>query len=164
MRVVTFLCWLAFSMQAIPSAPEVARPLVVSAPRPTDTCPVCGMFVTKYPNWIATVVWRDGQAVHFDGAKDLFFYLHQLPKYARGRTAADITAIAVTEFYDLRRIDARQAFFVVGSDVLGPMGHEFIPFASRSDAHEFLKDHRGTRIVRFADITLQVVRQVDAAR
>ena len=44
-------------------------------PGPKDTCPVCGMFVAKYPHWTATVLYRDGHAHHFDGAKDLFKYL-----------------------------------------------------------------------------------------
>ncbi len=29
-------------------------------PKPTDKCPVCGMFVSKYPDWVAQVVYRDG--------------------------------------------------------------------------------------------------------
>ena len=122
------------------------------------------MFVAKYPNWIATVVWRDGRAVHFDGAKDLFTYVLQLGTYAPGRDAKDIVAIAVTEFYDLRRIDAREAYYVVGSNVLGPMGREFIPLATRADATEFLRDHDATGILRFGDVTLRVVRDVDEGR
>ena len=49
-------------------------------PGPGDTCPVCGMFVAKYPEWIATIVFGDGTAVHFDGAKDMFKYLLDMAK------------------------------------------------------------------------------------
>ena len=56
------------------------------APGPGDTCPVCGMFVAKYSDWVATLVWTDGTAVHFDGAKDFFKYLFDMEKYALGRT------------------------------------------------------------------------------
>ena len=31
---------------------------------------------------------------------------------------------------------AKEAFFVIGSDVYGPMGHELIPFASKADAEQ----------------------------
>jgi hypothetical protein len=48
-----------------------AKPVKLPAPGPRDTCPVCGMFVAPYPFWVATVLWRDGKAVHFDGAKRL---------------------------------------------------------------------------------------------
>ena len=53
-----------------------------SSPGPNDTCPVCGMFVSLYPDWVATALYQDGHAHHFDGAKDLFKYLLNLPKYA----------------------------------------------------------------------------------
>ncbi|MER2603690.1 MAG: nitrous oxide reductase accessory protein NosL, partial [Candidatus Competibacter phosphatis] len=51
------------------------EPLQLPAPGPQDTCPVCGMFVSLYPDWVATLVYKDGHAHHFDGAKDLFKYL-----------------------------------------------------------------------------------------
>lgn len=133
-------------------------------PGPRDLCPVCGMVVAKYPNWIATVVWKDGHAHHFDGAKDMFKFLQALPKYAPKHKLQDINFIAVTEFYNLEKIDARQAIYVIGSDVMGPMGHEFTPFASKADAEDFLKDHKGRRILRFEEVTPRIVDQVDAGR
>ena len=147
--------WTAIGTQVQPdrSAPAVSVP----KPGPTTTCPVCGMFVAKYPNWVATVVWRDGTTAHFDGAKDMFTYVLDLAKYAPGRSPGDMVTIAVTEFYDLRTIDARQAYYVIGSDVLGPMGREFIPLATRADADEFLADHRGTAIVRFGEVTRRLI-------
>lgn len=164
--ILAMLVWLSAWCVETPqgSAPAVAQAVSVPAPTPADRCPVCGMFVAKYPHWTATVVWKNGAVAHFDGAKDLLFYLHQLPKYAAGRTSGDIATIAVTEFYDLRRIDARQAYYVIGSDVLGPMGREFVPFASQADAEEFSRDHHGTRVLRFQDISLRVVHDVDAGR
>ena len=135
-------------------------------PRPDarDLCPVCGMIVSKYPNWTATVLYNNGHAHHFDGAKDMFKYLQDLPKYAPGHRQEDIRAIAVTDFYNLGKVDARQAFFVIGSDVLGPMGHEFVPLANRTDAEEFLRDHKGKRALAFYQVTAQLVDQVDNGR
>ncbi len=120
------------------------------------------MFVVKYPEWAATLVYRDGAVEHFDGGKDLFKYLFDLGKYAPTRSAADIAAIAVTEYYGLTRIDARSAWFVIGSDVLGPMGHELVPLASAADAEEFLADHQGTRVLRFDDVTPHLLERLDA--
>jgi copper chaperone NosL len=138
----------------------------VTFPKPgaMDTCPVCGMLVSKYPNWVATVVYRDGHAHHFDGAKDMFKYLHDLPKYAAGHDAKDIAAIGVTEFYGLTRIDARSALYVIGSDVLGPMGHELVPLATRADAEDFLKDHKGRRILTFREVTADLPEKLDDGR
>ncbi len=130
-----------------------AEPIQCPAPGPKDTCPVCGMFVAKYPEWIATALYRDGHAHHFDGAKDLFKYLLDLPRWALGHQAGDIVGLGVTEYYSLRRIDARNAWYVIGSDVLGPMGHELIPLETEADAIEFMADHKGKRIVRFTEVS-----------
>jgi len=93
-------------------------------PGPRDLCPICGMLVAKYPNWVAIAVYSDGKALFFDGAKDLFRYLFDSPKRGTDRKALGTPRLWATEFYGLKRIDARKAFYVVGSDVLGPMGHE----------------------------------------
>lgn len=37
-------------------------------------CPVCGMFVGKYPTWLAQVRLSDGKLAAFDGVKDLVAY------------------------------------------------------------------------------------------
>ena len=81
--------------------------------------------------------------------------LLNLSKYAPGHQQADIAAIGVTEYYGVTRIDARAAWYVIGSDVLGPMGHEFVPLATEADARDFLKDHKGRKVMRFGDVTAQ---------
>ena len=130
-------------------------------PGPKDTCPVCGMFVSLYPDWVATALYQDGHAHHFDGAKDLFKYLLNLPKYAPGHAKDDITTIGVTEYYGVTRMDARAAWYVIGSDTLGPMGHELVPLKTQAEAEEFRKDHQGKRILRFDDVTPALLENLD---
>jgi copper chaperone NosL len=136
----------------------------VPKPGAKDLCAVCGMLVAKYPNWVAVVSWKDGHNHFFDGAKDMFKFLQDLPKYAPGHKKEDIAAIYVTDFYNLERIDARKTLFVVGSDVLGPMGHEFVPLANKADADDFLKDHKGKKIFNFFQITFDIASAVDAGK
>ena len=73
----------------------------------------------------------------------------------------DIAAIWVTDFYNLQPIDARKAWYVIGSDVMGPMGHELVPLASKEDAADVLKDHKGRRILSFEQVTLDLVLKLD---
>ena len=89
-------------------------------PGPKDLCPVCGMLVSKYPNWVATIVYKDGHAHHFDGAKDMFKFWFDPAKFAAGHKREDMAALWVTDFYNLQAVDARKAWYVIGSDVLGP--------------------------------------------
>ncbi|MBI5890918.1 MAG: nitrous oxide reductase accessory protein NosL [Nitrosomonadales bacterium] len=135
--------------------------VVVPKPGAKELCPVCGMLVSKYPNWVAVVRYRDGHAHFFDGAKDMFKYLHDYARYAPGHRKEDIAGIHVTEFYGLGKMDAHQAFYVIGSDVPGPMGHEFVPLATRADAEEFFKDHKGKQILTFEQVSAALIERVD---
>lgn len=133
-------------------------------PGARDLCPVCGMLVSKYPNWVATIVYQDGHAHFFDGAKDMLKFWHDPARYAAGHSREQMQRIEVTEYYGLQSIDARSAWYVIGSDVLGPMGHEFIPLASEEDAADFLKEHKGVRMLRFEDIDAELPRLLDDGR
>lgn len=150
---LTMLCFTASLSFAAAKAPQKAKP--------KDKCPVCGMFVAKYPNFAAQIQFRDGSVYHFDGNKDLFKYYFDLPRYAPGKKQGDAAAIIVTGYYDLKPIDARSAWYVVGSDIFGPMGKELIPFPGESEAREFMKDHKGRAVLRFRDVTREMVNGLD---
>ncbi|GBC61916.1 nitrous oxide reductase accessory protein NosL [Desulfonema ishimotonii] len=139
----------------------IAEPRTPPPPSARTKCPVCGMFVAKYPDWVGVITFKDGAGDYFDGAKDLFKYYFNLKKYKPGKKPSDIEAIHVTEYYDMKLVNARDAFFVIGSDVYGPMGRELIPFTTRADAAEFMKDHRGKKILRFDAVTPSVIAGLD---
>lgn len=130
-------------------------------PGKQDKCPVCGMFVYKYPDWTARITFSDQSRFFFDGVKDLFKYVFHLDRYHPGKTAADIETIRVTDYYDMLAIDGRSAHYVAGSDVTGPMGRELIPFATREAALEFSRDHGGTAVLTYEQITPAVIDRLD---
>ncbi len=49
-------------------------------------------------------------------------------------------------------IDAKTAFYVIGSEVYGPMGRELIPCRSAAEAEEFKRDHGGQAVLTFPDL------------
>ena len=158
--------WVAVtSLNAAAQAPVAPAKTAaqVSVPKPgvKDLCPVCGMLVAKYPHWVATIVYKDGHAHHFDGAKDMFKFWFDPPKYAAGHSRDQMASIWVTDYYNLQLVDAKAAFYVIGSDVLGPMGHEFVPLATRSDAEDFMKEHKGRRILGFTEVTRELPFKLD---
>lgn len=130
-------------------------------PADRDKCPVCGMFVAKYPDWVAEVVFKDGTYAVFDGPKDLFKFILNLKSYAPGKSKKEIDSVFVNDYYSVRPINGLKAFYVLGSDVLGPMGRELVPFEKDADAREFLKDHRGRKILRFDEISFEILKQLD---
>ncbi len=124
-----------------------------AAPGDRDRCPVCGMFVAPYPHWVAVIEFSDGSQAFFDGPKDLFRYLFDMAKYTRKQTKDDVAHVYVTEFYTARLMDAAEVTFIIGSDVLGPMGHELVPVAGEGHAGTFMKDHGGKRMLSFEGVT-----------
>lgn len=126
-------------------------------------CAVCGMFVAKYPNWAATITMSDGARKHFDGVKDMMVFYFAPQKYG-AKPEATIADIVVTDYYSLALVDAKQAFYVVGSDVTGPMGHELVPFATKDAALAFSKDHKGQKVLTFEAITSEQVESMRAGQ
>ena len=116
------------------------------------------MYVARYPQWIASIRFADGSTVFFDGPKDMFRYLLDLDTYRPGSSIGEATAIFVTDYYSTRPIDGRGAFFVVGSDVMGPMGPELVPTSSRSHAETLASDHAGERVVVFDEVTVELLK------
>ncbi len=114
-------------------------------------CPVCGMFVAKYPQWVATIETPE-KKFYFDGVKDMMKYIFEQKK--------NFEKVYVSDYYKLKKLDARKAFYVMGSNVYGPMGTELIPFASESEAATFMKDHNGKRIVSFSEIDEKLVKSL----
>ena len=88
-------------------------------------------------------------------------YYFDLPKYNPAKTIADIGLILVSDYYKLTLIDGHKAWYVIGSDVYGPMGKELIPFPDETAAKEFRVDHKGTAILQFNDITPEIIKPLD---
>jgi len=122
-------------------------------------CPVCGMFVSKYPKW-AAVVKIDGYTHYFDGVKDMMKFYFTPAAYHKEATQAMITGLLVSDYYTLDTIDAKKAWYVSGSNVYGPMGNELIPFKTKEDAMAFKKDHFGKAVLAFDEITADVIKRL----
>jgi nitrous oxide reductase accessory protein NosL len=116
---------------------------------PKAKCPVCGMWVSKYPKWVA-VIKVDKDMLYFDGVKDMMKFYFDPARFHHKKSSFD--TIKVTDYYSLKPIIAQKAHYVIGSNIYGPMGEELIPFAKLSDAKAFKKDHDGKSILTFDDI------------
>ncbi len=126
-----------------------------------ERCPVCGMFVSMFADWNSEIQFSDSSRAVFDGAKDMFKYYLDLTRYNPTRDRKDIIAIFVRDYNSKSAIDARTAYFVIWSNVYGPMGHEPVPFAKEKEARAFMKTHKGKKIVKFQDVTLKLLHSLD---
>ena len=117
-----------------------------------EKCPVCGMFLYKYPTWISRIKYQN-ESFSFDGIKDMMKYYFEYND--------SIVEILVQDYYSAKTIDAKEAFYVIGSDVYGPMGYELIAFKDEDAAKRFMLDHRGKEVLRFEEITPKIIQSLD---
>ena len=136
--------------------------------REDEKCPVCGMFTYKYPRWAAQIFYEEAEEkVHysFDGVKDLMKFYFNSKKWGNYPLAKNknIKKLLVTDYYTQKGIDGFKAFYVIRSDIYGPMGHELIPFENKEDADTFLKEHFGKKILEFNEITEDQTYRLDSS-
>lgn len=157
--VAAFVLSFVFLLTGAAAADTAA--MAPTAATKADKCPVCGMFVAKYPDFLAQINFTDGSYALFDGAKDMFKYILNIKKYTAVKERSDIAAISVTDYYNMTPIDSRTAWYVVGSDVFGPMGRELVPFNQEMEAKEFMKDHSGKTLLRFDEVTPELIQGLE---
>ena len=152
-RLAVFICLVLVSVHVeLNSAP-------VDPVDAKERCAVCGMFLAKYQPWITQLHAAGQDPVMFDGVKDMMAYYFKPSGYGGAGDMAE-AKVWVKDYYTLKWIDGRKASFVTGSDVMGPMGEELIPFDSQSAAESFMKDHRGKSVLKFTDIQPDMIMQM----
>ena len=123
-------------------------------PIPADArCAACGMYPSRFPQWAAQLVFDDGGAHFFDSPVDLFLMLGDLARFDAQHRAEQVVALYVSDFRNGGWLDARQAVFVIGSRIHGPMrGPDLPAFADAGSAERFIAE-QGGRTLGLAEIT-----------
>lgn len=123
--------------------------------KPRTRCERCGMFTDANPRWAAGAVAAGGRKVSFDAPRCMFAWLQD---------AAGIGAEApwITEYYTQRKHPAAFVWYVVGSDLAGPMGPDLVPIGDEAGARRFRVEHDGRAVLRFDAIDAAVLARLDA--
>jgi len=116
-------------------------------------CVYCGMPVAEFPKW-QTSILTDKEKMEFCSPRCLFI------KYLEQKEKLQEAEILVVDYYELEKIDGRNAFFVIKSDVIGPMGHDLVPFKTKADAENFQNDHQGQKILAFQEVTMEIIQEL----
>jgi len=121
----------------------------------------CGMNVLEHDGPKGQIILtRIPEPIWFSSARDAVAFT-MLPDEPKNIAAIYVSDMAVAESWDKpgadNWIDARTAWFVLGSRQRGGMGTaEAVPFSTEEAARAFA-DANGGEIVRFADIPLDYV-------
>lgn len=127
----------------------------------------CGMTLVEHAGPKGQILLRgDDTPVWFSSARDAVAFT-MLAEEAKTLRAIYVSDMGKATSWDdpgaTNWIDAREAFFVVGSDRRGGMGAtETVPFGERAAADRFAAEHGG-RVLRLADIPADAVLGHDEA-
>jgi len=121
------------------------------------SCGKCGMFPAKYPRWQSQIIFKDGKMTPFDGCKCMFNFISAMDQFDKIHSRDDVAAVWVKDFNSGSWINAADAYYVVGSNMMGPMGKELIPFANQADAMKF-NQKQGGSMMMYSQITPEVLK------
>jgi copper chaperone NosL len=118
----------------------------------TDRCPVCAMKIHKHKKFASAIELADGTTYYFCGTGCLLkSWLH--PEVFLSQSRDELKRAITREYFGGKFIDASSAYWVAGSDVVGPMGPALVPLASEADLATFRKRHGGKSTFRLTDLT-----------
>ncbi|MCF6309588.1 MAG: nitrous oxide reductase accessory protein NosL [Sulfurimonas sp.] len=121
---------------------------------------VRNMKVYKYPKWVSKIELTNGKKLFFVSPKSMLEFYHRPGKWfdIGVKSEADFKDILVTDFKNLKPIEAKGAFYVYGSQITSPAGDDLVPFASYEDAKQFAAKYRGRRILNFKEVKNSLIR------
>lgn len=127
-----------------------------------DECHLCGMIITRFPGPKGEAFVRHNKkALKFCSTRDLFAWLLQ-PDVTSQVEAVYVHDMGETSWEtpdDNTLVDARKAWYVIGSDRKGAMGHTLASFSNKNAADRFARE-RGGEIVSFEQIDLEMLQSM----
>lgn len=153
-----FLLFISFITLFLFSCRKVGEsPLPIELTR-EHSCRVCGMIIVDFPGSKAQIHYKNGEVDTFCSTLDMFLFYLQ-PDRPRNIVAIYVNDMAKADWEHPvgNWIDAKNAFYVYGGDVMGPMGEALAPFSDRGDAESYVKRHGGG-IIRFEEINLDMLK------
>lgn len=115
-------------------------------------CSHCGMRIDPESAWRSDLVAVDGAVTSFCAPRCA------LTSWRRGKTQA--ASLRVQEYYERTWRDAEELRFVLGGDVVGPMGPDLVP-VDPARVTKFIQDHGADRAVRLDEITTELLATIN---
>jgi len=111
-------------------------------------CSHCGMKIDPASTWQTKLVDDAGTTTSFDTPRCA------LTAWRSGKTPAK--GIRVQDYYDRVWREGTEVRFVLGGDVVGPMGPDLVP-VDTSRVTKFIQDHNADRALALDEVTLEIL-------
>jgi copper chaperone NosL len=156
LKILSLGLFLAFAVGC--SEPTEQQVMVQQAVKieQADSCHLCGMTISNFPGPKGESYTANQDNINkFCSTRDLFGFILQ-PENKRQVKEVFVHDMSKTPWgqpNDEHFIDAKQAWFVIGSTKTGAMGQTLGSFSGKSDAEVFMQEFGG-QLYQFDDITL----------
>lgn len=124
-----------------------------------EECHLCGMIIGNFPGPKGEAYSSTTDNVEkFCSTRDLFSFILQ-PENKRQIREVYVHDMSKTNWdkpSDEKFIDAREAWFVIGSSKKGAMGKTLGSFSDKADAEVFIQEFGG-KLYRFDEITIDIL-------
>ena len=120
-----------------------------------DECTVCRMYPARYPENKCQIQTADKGIYHFCSTRCMFTFLSDPASYAKKKV--DPKLIWATDYPSGSWMSAPSAYYVVGSEVMGPMRREAFAFDRKSEARDFARQQGGT-MLSFREVTIEKIK------
>jgi copper chaperone NosL len=156
------VCLLLFTFCLLPASCGPKRNAPVAENATYGYCPVCGMEVNAGDAWASEIRYNDGTKLMFESPGDMLAFYTSPTRYNVNdwlKEKQNIKKVLLKDYNTREPIDAANAELVVKSRMDGPMGPDFFPFSTRQAAEIFAGTNGGT-VLRLADVTVEIVREL----
>ncbi|OZG71352.1 hypothetical protein BTA51_20600 [Hahella sp. CCB-MM4] len=122
---------------------------------PGDECHICGMMISRQPGPKGEFVGKDQRVYKFCSTHELFVWMLQ-PENQHLQGEIFVHDMARTDWNrpdDSHLIEAKTAWYVIGSSVQSGMGPTIASFKRAEDAQKFIDEYHG-RLFSFEQISL----------
>lgn len=151
-RVFVGCAWIGL-VSCSPSS-HVAQPTEITA---STSCSLDGMLLSDYPGPKAQIHYEQGDTDFFCDTVEMFS-IYLKPEQKKKVTGIFVQDMGKADWNNPQGhwIDAKSAFYVVGSQLKGGMGPTLASFSTKSDADSF-KEKNGGKVYKFSEITPDMV-------
>ncbi|MCT7553901.1 nitrous oxide reductase accessory protein NosL [Aliarcobacter butzleri] len=121
-----------------------------------ELCPIKNVSIEKYIDWLGYIEFADGSIVAISSPKYTFVYY-----FIEEKNNKNIKGIYLTDNKTKKIINAKNAFYVFGSNLMSIGGDDVIPFSEEEDSKEFFDRAHGKKIFKYERMTENFINYLD---
>ena len=152
---IIFLSSFAILTACSPGKAKLPPPRKITS---ATTSKLCGMFLKQYPGPESQIIYRNGKTYFFCDTVELLEWIHLKSVAARVPLVMYVQDMTHNswEHPNDRFINAKNAYYVIGSKRMGCMGPTFVSFSNKTAANKFIEKYGG-KIYKFNEITVKMI-------